>query len=153
MRQRTKPANFRCHRPWMTDSLASFFRSQHHAIQVSRISSLLVKVAWWIPRSASPAQNFATERSNQNPRKKKTGNKITKPRKSKDQTLPIGSRESFTWIILKTILCLVLDFQGKGNRLANMNRSMSSMIILKAQFQHFRRQWNGDLLINGCFQK
>ena len=34
------------------------------------------------------------------------------PRKSKDQTLPIGSRESFTWIILKTILCLVLDFQG-----------------------------------------
>ena len=31
------------------------------------------------------------------------------PRKSKDQTLPIGSRESFTWIILKTILCLVLD--------------------------------------------
>ena len=34
------------------------------------------------------------------------------PRKSKDQTLPLGSRESFTWIILKTILCLVLDFQG-----------------------------------------
>ena len=34
------------------------------------------------------------------------------PRKSKDQTLPIGSRESFTWIIQKTILCLVLDFQG-----------------------------------------
>ena len=34
------------------------------------------------------------------------------PRKSKDQTLPVGSRESFTWIILKTILCLVLDFQG-----------------------------------------
>ena len=34
------------------------------------------------------------------------------PRKSKNQTLPIGSRESFTWIILKTILCLVLDFQG-----------------------------------------
>ena len=36
------------------------------------------------------------------------------PRKSKDQTLPIGSRESFnfTWIILKTILCLVLDFHG-----------------------------------------
>ena len=39
--------------------------------------------------------------------------KIRKPRKSKDQTLPIGSRESFTWIILKTILCLVLDSQGK----------------------------------------
>ena len=37
----------------------------------------------------------------------------TEPRKSKDQTLPIGSRESFTWIILKTILCLVLDFQGE----------------------------------------
>ena len=36
------------------------------------------------------------------------------PWKSKDQTLPIGSRESFTWIILKTILCLVLDFQGVG---------------------------------------
>ena len=34
------------------------------------------------------------------------------PWKSKDQTLPIGSRESFTWIIPKTILCLVLDFQG-----------------------------------------
>ena len=34
------------------------------------------------------------------------------PRKSKDQTLPLGSRESFTWIILKTILCLVLHFQG-----------------------------------------
>ena len=34
------------------------------------------------------------------------------PRKSKDQTLPIGSRESFTWIIQKTILCLVWDFQG-----------------------------------------
>ena len=34
------------------------------------------------------------------------------PRKSKDQTLPIGNRESFTWIIPKTILCLVLDFQG-----------------------------------------
>ena len=33
------------------------------------------------------------------------------PRKSKDQTLPIGNRESFTWIIPKTILCLVLDFQ------------------------------------------
>ena len=30
-----------------------------------------------------------------------------------DQTLPIGSREleSFTWIILNAILCLVLDFQ------------------------------------------
>ena len=34
------------------------------------------------------------------------------PRKSNDQTLPVGSKESFTWIILKTILCLVLDFQG-----------------------------------------
>ena len=29
-----------------------------------------------------------------------------------DQTLPIGSNASFTWIILRTILCLVLDFQG-----------------------------------------
>ena len=38
---------------------------------------------------------------------------LTKPRKSKDQTLPSGSRESFTWIILKTILCLVLDLPGK----------------------------------------
>ena len=28
------------------------------------------------------------------------------PRKSKDQTLPMGSRESFIWIILKTSLCL-----------------------------------------------
>ena len=34
------------------------------------------------------------------------------PRKSKDQTLPLCSRESFIWITLKTILCLVLDFQG-----------------------------------------
>ncbi len=34
-------------------------------------------------------------------------------RKSKDQTLSFGSRESFTWVILNTILCLVLDFQGK----------------------------------------
>ena len=34
------------------------------------------------------------------------------PRKSKDQTLTVGSRESFTWIIPRTILCLVLDFQG-----------------------------------------
>ena len=34
------------------------------------------------------------------------------PRESKDQTLPLGSRESFTWITLKTILCLVLDFHG-----------------------------------------
>ena len=34
------------------------------------------------------------------------------PRKSKDQTLPIGSRESFIGIILKTILCLVLDSKG-----------------------------------------
>ena len=38
--------------------------------------------------------------------------KLTVPRKSKDQTLPISSRESFTWIIPKTILCLVLDSQG-----------------------------------------
>ena len=37
---------------------------------------------------------------------------MTSPRKSKDQTLPLGSRESFTWFTLKTILCLVLDFQG-----------------------------------------
>ena len=35
------------------------------------------------------------------------------PRKSKDQILPLGSRESLTWIIQKTILCLVLDFQGQ----------------------------------------
>ena len=37
------------------------------------------------------------------------------PRKSKDQTLPISSGKSFTWIIPKTILCLVLDFQGMVN--------------------------------------
>ena len=37
---------------------------------------------------------------------------LSHPRMSKDQTLPIGSRESFTWIILETILCLVLDPQG-----------------------------------------
>ena len=36
------------------------------------------------------------------------------PRESKDQTLPIGSRESFIWIILKTILCLVLDLDFQG---------------------------------------
>ena len=34
------------------------------------------------------------------------------PRKSKHQTLPLGSRESFISIIPKTILCSVLDFQG-----------------------------------------
>ena len=39
-------------------------------------------------------------------------NKKSIPRESKDQTLPIGSRESFIWTIPKTILCLVLDFQG-----------------------------------------
>ena len=33
------------------------------------------------------------------------------PWKSKDQTLPISSRENFTLMIIKTILCLVLDFQ------------------------------------------
>ena len=32
--------------------------------------------------------------------------------KSKDQTFPRGGRESFVWIILKPILCLVLDFRG-----------------------------------------
>ena len=42
-----------------------------------------------------------------------SGHNLQKPRKSKNQTLPIGSRESFIWIILKTILCLVVDFQGK----------------------------------------
>ena len=36
-----------------------------------------------------------------------------KPRESKNQTLPIGSGESFIYIIPKAILCLVLDFQGK----------------------------------------
>ena len=40
-----------------------------------------------------------------------------------DQTLPIGngSRESFIWIILKTILCLVLDFQGSILRDENVS--------------------------------
>ena len=33
-----------------------------------------------------------------------------------DQTLPIGSRESFIRMFLKTILCLVLDFQGSGEK-------------------------------------
>ena len=42
----------------------------------------------------------------------KTGSILLGPRKSKYQTLPLGSRESFIWIIPKTILCLVLDFQG-----------------------------------------
>ena len=51
-------------------------------------------------------------------RSNRTHNKILRdiyiyiPRKSKDQTLPVSSRESFTSIIPKTILCLVLDFQG-----------------------------------------
>ena len=31
---------------------------------------------------------------------------------SEDQILPLGSRESFTWIISKITLYLVLDFQG-----------------------------------------
>ena len=38
---------------------------------------------------------------------------ICQPRKSKDKTLTISSTESFTPMILKTILCLLLDFQGK----------------------------------------
>ena len=37
------------------------------------------------------------------------------PRKSKDQTLTVGSRESFTWIIPRTILCLV-DWTSRGIR-------------------------------------
>ena len=41
---------------------------------------------------------------------------LCQPRESKDQTLPIGSRESFIWIIRKTILCLVLDFQGQAKK-------------------------------------
>ena len=48
--------------------------------------------------------------------KLKTKKTLTIPRKSKDQTLPIGSRESFTWIILKIFLCLVLDSQGIAKR-------------------------------------
>lgn len=34
------------------------------------------------------------------------------PRRSKDQTLPIGSRKSFAWIILKTILLFGLGLSG-----------------------------------------
>ena len=37
---------------------------------------------------------------------------VSIPRKFKDQTLPLSSRESFIWIILKTILCLV-DWTSK----------------------------------------
>ena len=37
------------------------------------------------------------------------------PREFKNQTLPIGSGESFICIILKAVLCLVLDFQGPNN--------------------------------------
>ena len=54
-----------------------------------------------------------------------------KPRKSKDQTLPIGSRESFIWIILKTILCLVLDFQGKDKPLAGF-----TLVLPRCQKAH-----------------
>ena len=37
---------------------------------------------------------------------------LSLPSKSKNQTLPIGSRESCIWIILKTIFCLVMDIQS-----------------------------------------
>ena len=40
------------------------------------------------------------------------------PTKSKGQTLPLCSRESFTRIILKTSLCLTLGFQGMHIMLA-----------------------------------
>ena len=63
----------------------------------------------------TPAANFRTPNFGPWPCNKKSWKNLCLfPRKSKDQTLPIGSRESFAWIILKTILCLVLDSQGFG---------------------------------------
>ena len=61
------------------------------------------------------------------------GSFLLGPRKSKYQTLPLGSRESFIWIIPKTILCLVLDFQGgdmliePGKKRRHENHILSSM--------------------------
>ena len=45
----------------------------------------------------------------------KSNFKKVKPRKSKDRTLPkkVVENPLLIWIILKTILCLVLDIQGK----------------------------------------
>ena len=62
---------------------------------------------------------------------------LIKPRKSKDQTLPIGSRESFTWIILKTILCLVLDTQGKPKPIeqTRIPFSVNSRLFKKVDYQ------------------
>lgn len=51
-------------------------------------------------------------------------------RKSKDQTLHMGSRESFRWIILKAILCLVLDLDFQGSIIIN-DTSIKSTSIKK----------------------
>ena len=47
----------------------------------------------------------------------KSNLKKVKPRKSKDRTLPkkVVENPLLMWIILKTILCLLLDIQGKSN--------------------------------------
>jgi len=73
----------------MTGDVASRWISNKRS-WVSRISSLLVKVAWWIHRSASPTASHDAK---------------------------VGSGKNIAW--------------SNGNRLANMDRSMSSVIILK----------------------
>ena len=55
------------------------------------------------------------------------------PRKSKDQTLPI-SRESFTSIILKTILCLVRTFYK--------NYSVTNRYMVKTPWVYPHRVFN-----------
>ena len=66
---------------------------------------------------------------------------IYTPRKSKYQTLPLGSGESFTWIILKTILCLVLDFQGTHREMipSFTNHSQSFFFSDRATSDHGTR--------------
>ena len=61
-----------------------------------------------------------------------------------DQILSMGSRESFTWIILKTILCLVLDSQGNPNLgpiLEDLTHEM------EGQSLHKKGQW-GSRYVN-----
>ena len=66
-----------------------------------------------------------------------------KPRESKDQTLPKGSRESFISIILKTILCMVLDFQGKSK---TIYREIEQIPEFASGI--LQRSWGGDFGIH-----
>ena len=60
--------------------------------------------------------NAQVSRHNQDGTHKSTNYQCYTQEVQVDQTLPIGRRESFTWVIPKTILCLVLDPQGIYNK-------------------------------------